>query len=151
MAEVAGYNVELQPAVLHCDYTYIIRKGAAYQFNLYLNKSPTQNCQLSCIGMMANLLAAATSRDEIHTVLREVFRLVGHTPLLVFCDVRSQWMAKMDEWFGPVAAVAACVTSKPPTLAKPARPTQIVARTPYCSTNDSQMCMYLVKIDNAPR
>jgi hypothetical protein len=89
--------------------------------NIYFTVMPTSNCQLAAVGSFYTLLS--------HPKKLEVFKLLasllGQNVMLI--DIQLTYAARVDELV---------------TEAK----TPVILRTPYLSTNGSNMVMFLVDI-----
>lgn len=89
--------------------------------NIYLTTMPTSNCQVAAAASFYLLLS--------HPKKLEVFQLlgslVGQNILLV--DIQKGYEAKLDELIAEAK-------------------TPVVLKTPYISTNNSSMVMYLINI-----
>lgn len=102
-------------------------KNGIYTGCFSICRSPTGNCQLSSVAnanVMFSCLVAGSkiSKTDINLLLKEAYRQIGHTPLLVEVDVN--WPHVVD--------VERCFT--------------VVHKLPYISTNQSQMCLFLVRL-----
>ncbi len=146
MAQVKGFDVNLVDPVnsqmvttedspianaTYC--TFHVKKS--YSFNCFICKAPTSNCQLSSFGSMNMVIEYVYNQTEkkedkkenVLAVVRECYRLCKFSkPLLILVDVKRALCPAVEDCF------------------------TVVMKTPYTSTNRSEMCLYLVKLPEPP-
>jgi hypothetical protein len=108
-----------------------IARAVGYNINIFLSKSPTQNCQLTSIGLVNHLLGyiigeTGARRSDIQAAVRECYKLIGFTPLMILMDVQAVHITDVESCFN------------------------VVVKQPYDNTNGSKMCLFLVKLDPLP-
>lgn len=96
----------------------------AYKFCFYINQYPTFNCQVTSVAHMDYVLDGTNTREQALGALSEGFRMAGLTPKLILLDVTKGYMDKIDSYFSNYIRVM----------------------TPYESTNETKMCLYMVKM-----
>ncbi len=122
-------NNEVLKNATYCTF----RCKKSYAYNCFICKSPTSNCQLCSFGSMNAVIEYSYrqggSIEDCLAVMRECFRLCGWTPLLILIDVRQNLCPDVEAIFTNA---------------------NVVLKSPYTSSNRSQMCLYLVKMPPAP-
>jgi hypothetical protein len=102
---------------------FSVKKSGGYEFNVAVGKWPTGNCQVTSIAYFNSLLSnTANNKADVTAIIKEMYKMLKLTPLLIIVDVKSQYIAGVDA-----------------TL-------EVVHKHPYKSTNGSDMCLYLAKV-----
>jgi hypothetical protein len=105
-------------------------KSKTYSWTIYITKWPTGNCQLTSVAYMNFMLDKTQSnKEDVHAILRECYRLCNgnpaapFTPKLIMIDVKKEYIERVESCF------------------------EVVMKNPYVSTNGSNMCLFMVKVD----
>lgn len=105
-----------------------IAAKSTYAVTLTVVRAPTQNCQLSSVGTVYNLLHAIKEMPEdeqraiARGVIAECYRLLGQATLLCVMDVNQTWIPQLEKCY------------------------HVLHKHPYTSTNGSKMCLCLVQL-----
>lgn len=95
---VNGYEIKLFPTNEYGNYFKI--KKNTYEYNVWVSKSPTQNCQLASMYIEGLFCAVSLNnglryddnsikRKDIQAIIKELFNMVGHNLKLLLLDVRE--------------------------------------------------------------
>ena len=124
MSVVNGYDIKLQSNV-HKDTlaTFSIKSRSLYTFTITVCKFPTSNCQVSSFGNMNFLLEYTNkNKEDVNAIIKECYNLISYKPLLILVDVKDTFIEVVERCF------------------------EVITKTPYISTNNSNMCLFLVKL-----
>jgi len=124
MGIVNDYNVQIAVGQVAGapDVTFQISKKKS-TLQIHLCRYPTQNCQLSSIGMIGTLLDDCRSNlENVQPIIRECCKLVSIVPHLMLVDVRQQYVECVEKAL------------------------KVFHKHPYISTNGSYMCLFMVDI-----
>lgn len=118
------HKIESSYGIFEIKYTYKDDFGGS-RTNSYgwLSTSPTANCQLFSLAQANNFFANVKGVDLIKTL-----QLIGKTAgakQIMLIDVNQSYFNKVEELF---------------------KPENVIIKTPYLSTNGSNMCIYLLRM-----
>ena len=126
---IRQYEVAVAPAQILTNNSVAFKvkclagKHPGYSFDLTIIKYPTGNCQVHSIAYANHLFQWTEGvKIEIHNILNACYAELKMIPKLAIVDVNAQWIPKVDECFN------------------------VLTKTPYKSTNGSDMCLYLVNL-----
>lgn len=99
-----------------------VRPPSVNGFHFGITKWPTGNCQLSSISYLYSFFLNNVKKEDVVEIIKHCYARIGQPMNLILVDVNNQYIPKVEECF------------------------KVVHKYPYVSTNQSNMCLFVVKI-----